>query len=573
MSYLKALNLGCEPFSNTPDPEFFYKTIQHYGCLQKLEISIRLRRGLCVVVGEVGSGKTTLCRQMLRLLARDAEIDTHLIMDPSFESPTHFLNHVAEMLLGSRPTPGTSDWQIKEDIKQHLFQQGVEKGRTVVILIDEGQKIPKYGLEILREFLNYETNESKLVQIIIFAQLEFEKLIRELPNFADRISLFHQLKPLSFWDTQAMIQHRLDKARMTPQPLNLFSWPALWAIYRRSGGYPRKIVNLCHLCILGIIIEKQAKVDYFMVRSCAQGTGVRHRPKWHRPLAMTSFAALTLALFIVIIGPATLTSWIPEDPLKGIKSFFSAVTINAPVVQTSYRETVQPPSAMDKIGPPPSKPIMAPEKVNPPALAISEPPIINVEAKVQETTHPVASVETGRQEKTKAPDSPPEILGTVTIQPKETVTFLIQKVYGGVRMSYVDKILQVNPQITDLENVFAGQVLKFPAVPKKVVPHPGHLWGIEIGRKKDLTEAMKIIRSYSTEGPPIRIISSWNRKDGLKFQVIMRETYSDEPSARGGISQLPTDIQAKSKPILLWTDETVYFSDPFALVQTKMAEW
>ena len=155
MDYFKILNLDKEPFSNSPDPEFFYHSRQHHDCLQKLELALRLRRGLNVVIGDVGTGKTTLCRQLIRRFAANDEIETHLILDPSFTTPTEFLMTVSEIFQGVKPSSTTNDWQLKEIIKQYLYQQGVDEQKTTILIIDEGQKIPVYCLELLREFLNY----------------------------------------------------------------------------------------------------------------------------------------------------------------------------------------------------------------------------------------------------------------------------------------------------------------------------------------------------------------------------------------------------------------------------------
>ena len=235
MDYFGLLNLNREPFSNSPDPDFFFHSRQHMDCLQKLELSLLLRRGLNVIIGEVGTGKTTLCRQLIRRFAQKEEIETHLILDPHFLNATEFLATVTKMLVGKKPAAGSHDWQIKEHIKQYLFRKGVDQKKTVILVIDEGQKIPAFCLEILREFLNYETNEYKLLQIVIFAQTEFENTIRKYPNFADRINLFHLLKPLSFNDTRLMIKFRLEKSSNSRKKLNLFTYPALWAIFRITG--------------------------------------------------------------------------------------------------------------------------------------------------------------------------------------------------------------------------------------------------------------------------------------------------------------------------------------------------
>ncbi|MES0445418.1 MAG: AAA family ATPase, partial [Desulfobacterales bacterium] len=270
MDYFSILNLNKEPFSNSPDPEYFYQSRQHFGCLQKLELSLRLRRGLNVIIGDVGTGKTTLCRQLIRGFATDDNVETHLILDPYFKSSSEFLATVAEMFKGDKASSDADDWQLKEIIKQYIFRRGVDENKTVVLIIDEGQKIPVFCLEILREFLNYETNEYKLLQIAIFAQREFEKVLEEYTNLADRINLYHLLEPLDFRDTRLMIRFRLKQSSMEAKTPILFSYPALWAIYNSTGGYPRKIINLCHRTILTMIIQNRSKVGWFMVRSCVK---------------------------------------------------------------------------------------------------------------------------------------------------------------------------------------------------------------------------------------------------------------------------------------------------------------
>src|SRR3990172_4005701 len=115
MDYFQILNLEREPFSNSPEPDFFFQSNLHLACLQKLELAIRLRRGLNVIVGEVGTGKTTLCRQLILNFSQTdedrKEIETHLILDPSFSNAQEFLSNLS-LLLGIRTSDDTqSEWQ------------------------------------------------------------------------------------------------------------------------------------------------------------------------------------------------------------------------------------------------------------------------------------------------------------------------------------------------------------------------------------------------------------------------------------------------------------------------------
>ncbi|MCX7634227.1 MAG: ATP-binding protein, partial [Syntrophales bacterium] len=215
MEYFKILGMNREPFSSSPDPEFFYNSHQYLSCLQQLELAIRLRRGLNVVMGNVGTGKTTLCRELILRLNQTEEdrreMETYLILDPSFSSPREFLATVARTL-GVESAGTESEWQLKEDIKNHLLHKGLEEKKIIVLIIDEGQKLPDFGIEILREFLNFETNETKLLQIVIFAQREFENILRDHENFADRVNYCHILKPLGFQETMKMVSFRLARA-------------------------------------------------------------------------------------------------------------------------------------------------------------------------------------------------------------------------------------------------------------------------------------------------------------------------------------------------------------------------
>lgn len=271
MEYYRILNLKREPFSNSPEPEFFFQSPKHLGCLQNLEMSIRLKRGLNVVIGDVGTGKTTLCRQLIiKLSEREEdrkEVETHLVMDPSFGSAMEFLSFISAAFGLSHIK---SERLLKEQIKNYLFTKGVNENKTVLLIIDEGQKLPYLCLEILREFLNYETNDHKLLQIVIFAQGEFKQIIQAHDNIADRINLCYYLKPLNFRETKQMIDYRLQKASCSLSPPALFSLAGLWAIYRITGGYPRKIITLCHQVVLALIIQNRSKAGRTLVKVCAK---------------------------------------------------------------------------------------------------------------------------------------------------------------------------------------------------------------------------------------------------------------------------------------------------------------
>jgi len=137
MSYFTAIGLEKEPFSTSPDPAFFYRSTAHQTALNRLEIAIRLRRGLSIILGDVGAGKTTLSRILTQMLSNEEGFDFHIILDPNYKSEYQFLASLSKMLGISTELKSTIDY--KEELQKYLFQKGVEENKTIVLVIDEGQ--------------------------------------------------------------------------------------------------------------------------------------------------------------------------------------------------------------------------------------------------------------------------------------------------------------------------------------------------------------------------------------------------------------------------------------------------
>lgn len=518
MDYFKLLDLGREPFSNSPEPGLFYQSPQHMECLQKLELSIRLRRGLSIIVGDVGAGKTTICRQMIRGFADDSNVETYLILDPSFSRSIDFLRTVAEMLGIESKDPALTEWRLKEKIKNHLFDKGVGEGKTLVLIIDEGQKIPEFCLETLREFLNYETNEHKLLQIVIFAQKEFYSLLNGHRGFADRVNLLYELRPLNFSDTRGMIRFRLDTAREKEAEKKIrFTLPALWAIHRATGGYPRKIVGLCHRTILALIIQNRSKAGFSLVRSCARGREIPQK-SWQVP-TVAVLGCLLITVVGLDVGYNLLLTGEPEQQIRGV--------------------------------------VMQPGD----AVAIS--------AKAQLTAPPPpVSVQVQRQQGAPAednllshPESCPESLGWLIVKKDETICKVIRGLYGtdctGDRIALVRK---ANPHINNPDLIEPGTMLKFPATPADCSSLLKGGCLVVLARRDNLEDAHTAYRSYLGKTDPIQIFPHWDRREGLQFDVILKKGFTNESAARNAIDRLPSPIDSEARVIHSWDDNTVFFS-------------
>ena len=274
MSYFRALGLEKEPFSTSPDPQFFFHSASHTTALKRLEIAIRLRRGLCIVLGDVGTGKTTLSRTLLQTFKDENDFIFHMILDPSHKSEFQFLSSLVKMFGITPEFKSTIDF--KEALEKHLFQKGVEENKTIVLLIDEGQKITQENLEVLRTLLNYETNEYKLLQLIIMAQIELLPRIKRIRNFLDRVALKYTINPLDEKEVKEMIEFRLYQAGLRNGKL-LFTDEAMHLIYYYTQGYPRKIAMLCHDALEALVMNDAPIVDQDiitgLIRSREEGNG------------------------------------------------------------------------------------------------------------------------------------------------------------------------------------------------------------------------------------------------------------------------------------------------------------
>jgi len=258
MSYFRLFGLEKEPFSTSPDPHFFYRSVAHESALKRIEIAIRLRRGLCVVLGDVGTGKTTLSRTILNTFKDEDDFIFHMFLDPNFKSEYQFLLSLTKIFNIVPELKSTLD--LKEALEKYLFQKGVEENKTIVLLLDEGQKISQENLEVLRTLLNYETNEYKLLQLVILAQVELLPRIRRIRNFVDRIALKYTINPLDEIETKELIEFRLRQAGHKNY-IPLFTDDAIELIYHQSQGYPRRIAMLCHDALETIVMKERPLVD------------------------------------------------------------------------------------------------------------------------------------------------------------------------------------------------------------------------------------------------------------------------------------------------------------------------
>ncbi len=266
MDLYTALGLAQEPFSTTADPAFMYASKEHREALLRLQLSIRQRRGLNVIIGDIGVGKTTLCRKLYEDISQEDGYRIRVIDDPSFRSEFQFISYLLKAFGIERK--GRSGYDFKECFRNFLLEE-TEEGHTVILLIDEGQILSPAILEMIRMFLNFETDKFKLLQLVIFAQLELLAKLRARRNFLDRIALRYVLNPLEEHEVAEMIEFRLRVAGYRGER-PLFTPDAVKAIYEATGGLPRPITMLCHNALEHIILNELEVVDAAVVERCLE---------------------------------------------------------------------------------------------------------------------------------------------------------------------------------------------------------------------------------------------------------------------------------------------------------------
>ncbi|MFH1476428.1 MAG: AAA family ATPase [Verrucomicrobiota bacterium] len=264
MSYYRLFGLKTEPFSTSPHPDFFYLSKVHTAILYKAQILMELRRGLGVILGDVGVGKTTLLRKLYITVSNEPNYSPHVILDPCAESEFGFLQKINDAF-GLCNTHRTAN-DCQKVIEQHLFQQRLEENKITVLFIDEGQRLSIPAIEILRTLLNYETNDEKLIQLILLGQMELLPLISGIKNFWDRIALKYVIKPLAEGEIRELINYRLKVAGYPDHSARLFPDKTVKIIYRHTSGYPRRVVLMCHNALEYLVMHDRQVVSPEIVK-------------------------------------------------------------------------------------------------------------------------------------------------------------------------------------------------------------------------------------------------------------------------------------------------------------------
>ncbi|MCI0534686.1 MAG: AAA family ATPase [Verrucomicrobiales bacterium] len=262
--YLEYYGLTEAPFDITPNPRFLYFSTKHREALNHLLYGIRERKGFVQLTGEVGAGKTTLCRAMLEQLGD--KYATALILNPVLDADQLMKAIAMEFGLNVR---GLDRLETVAAINEFLLKL-VEEGRDAVLIIDEAQDLTPDLLEQVRLLSNLETDDRKLLQIVLMGQPELRDRLNDysLRQLRQRITVRYHLRPLQRPEIGQYVQHRIHVSGGNGTPS--FTAPALWRIYHYSQGVPRLVNAVCDKCLLAGYVQQRERIDFSMV-----GTALR----------------------------------------------------------------------------------------------------------------------------------------------------------------------------------------------------------------------------------------------------------------------------------------------------------
>jgi general secretion pathway protein A len=257
--YLEYYGLTEPPFDITPNPRFLFFSPKHREAFNHLLYGIRERKGFVQLTGEVGAGKTTLCRAMLEQLGD--RFATALILNPVLDADQ--LMKAVAMEFGLQ-VKGLDRLETVAAINHFLLEQ-VEHQRDAVLIIDEAQDLTNELLEQVRLLSNLETDDRKLLQIVLMGQPELRDRLNafELRQLRQRITVRYHLRPLTRGEMGQYIHHRLQVSGAKGPPY--FTTAALWRVYHYSQGIPRLVNAVCDKCLLAAFVQQRDRVDFRMV--------------------------------------------------------------------------------------------------------------------------------------------------------------------------------------------------------------------------------------------------------------------------------------------------------------------
>ncbi len=294
-----------DPFSIAPDPQFLYMSERHREALAHLIYGMKADSGFVLLTGEVGTGKTTVCRCLLGQIPENSEIA--FILNPKL-SAIELLATICDELGIPYPVDKTSA-KVLVDLINRFLLDAHAKGKKTVLIIDEAQNLSIDVLEHIRLLTNLETDKNKLLQVIMLGQPELNHMLSrpELRQLAQRVTARYHLEPLAKEELLSYLQHRLAVAGVERA---LFSKTAVNKLYKLTDGIPRLINLLCDRALLGAYVKGQSCVGPDLLKEAATEVFGRFSGRKKNKNGFIAWLYVILLSLILVVGIALLVSFL-----------------------------------------------------------------------------------------------------------------------------------------------------------------------------------------------------------------------------------------------------------------------
>lgn len=335
--YKEYFGLKEEPFSIAPDPQFLYMSEKHREALAHLIYGMKADSGFVLLTGEVGTGKTTICRCLLNQIPENSEVA--FILNPKL-SVLELLATICDEL-GIEYPQGTASIKVFVDRLNLFLLAAHSRNKRTILIIDEAQNLSIDVLEQIRLLTNLETDKRKLLQVILLGQPELNRLLErpELRQLAQRVSARYHLEPLLLSNISAYLSYRLAKAGVE-RPL--FSPAAIKKLYRLSGGVPRLINLISDRALLGAYARGEHQVSSTVLTQAAREIfGAEHT---HRTTGKWFFSAVLLLLVIVAVA-ITLFLFLPPSQRQETVAMVPLAPVQTDVIEKKEPDEQPPPEA------------------------------------------------------------------------------------------------------------------------------------------------------------------------------------------------------------------------------------
>ncbi len=276
MPYYQHFGLERDPFLDTADPHFYRSTGNLAHAKNRLVQSIEQSRGLMIVVGDPGTGKTSLAGAVERELLNRDNVRLGKILDPSFAGDVEFLVTIGRAF--GLAFPPRSPAALKNALKNFFYDAAVTEAATVALFIDEAQNLSDDNLETLRLLLNFDVPERKLLNIVLFGQSEFRDQVNKRRNLADRVAGWIDLAALPHADVRALLAHRLARAGGGVDLSMIFASDGLDLIVESSYGTPRRLLTIAHASLEEAALRGHPRAMLVDVEAAIRSRGMKPSP-------------------------------------------------------------------------------------------------------------------------------------------------------------------------------------------------------------------------------------------------------------------------------------------------------